>query len=832
MKKILLITFGVIAVLLVALRLALPTLTKEAIIYGVESATPYKAEVGDVSYDVYEGKAALRDVTLRLKDAVELNIKSFDFDLIWQPLLEGTAAIDNVRLAGVTTRALMDKERLEVAGYDLNAAPSEGAGEAESSTKAEEEKAAKAVESDGDKSGDGTLPVIINAIAIDDTVVNFVGEDGRKATFTVEALRVSAIDLRHKDKPAKVDAKLKIDKSPLNLKGEVYPLDPSQTSAMAFAMTKVNIGKLLALVASKVPEGMSVKGLATTDLNTTFAIADDAEGTIDLTAKGLVRLAAVDFRQPDLTAKFKQLDVNLDNAVTLKGERYNVTGPAKIDLAQLAFVGKDGLSVAAESIKIAQKLGVDPDRIAADGTIKIKELGYGKEPTRAKVASIDLQTVAGMKGDAPSGTVSGVISGIVVHEDPVPDSEKGVKGKKTSGKKKTAKGKSPTKPTAEEPTFQAKAVTLKQVKLGSVEPLKVTAQRILLDDFVLAYPYKNPGIDYDPSVIDLSQLNLTLDRFNDGSAAGIPGKLAFDTKIGKTGKISIKGQSKSKAVDKTTLTMSGDIDAVDLTDLSGFFMQQMGYRIERGSLNSKFKVAKNTKDDLKGNVKILLAKLQVNDKDRRGKTLKNRSSVPLASSLSMTKDDSDNLPLEFPITGNLNSPSFSPRILLTEKLSEILVDQLTQSLGTAIVSNYLPMLASSATMSPVLVYSLLKKGVDVATKLRFEPVTFGKDSVIPTRKGAKVLSTVAKNLSQRPNLILKFCTKAYYAEGPGSTGQQKGAKLNEAQVKKAFALADKRLAYVRRTLRRTPKIKAKQIVTCKPSLEPKAVPVPELEIAI
>lgn len=869
MKKALLICSAVLVVGLLSLRLALPFLTQQAIVYGIESATPYKAEVGEVSYDLYNGQGSISDLTLRLKDVAQLSIKSFSFDLALQSLLDGVVALQNVKLAGLSTKALMDKERLEVAGYDLNE-PSGGEEQNKAAAQGEQvdAKDSKVADSTQAEEGDGTLPVTIDEVRIEGTTVDFVGENSKAAKIVIDLLRVSAIDLRQKSKPAAVELKLKIDQSSIGVVGDVYPLDLSQTSALKLTMAKVDIAKLTALVASKMPKGLAAAGLVSSDLSTSFSLKEasnatssskESEPTINLKAKGQLGLDRFTFDQPGLSAQLASLQLGLDNAVTLKGDKYNVTGPAKLTISELALTQTpqpespagskpepkpepkpaktpkknqkkkpqekpeqkpQPLRLAIAKVAIAQKLKVETDSVKADGTIKLSSVNYAQVPTAADVAGVDLQTGVTLKGEALSGTVSGLISDIVTREEA---------GAKATG---------PQKKRSKDPVFKAKSLKLVAVALSSVEPLAVTAKRITLSDFVLAYPYKNPGIDYDPSVLDLANLKLNLDNYNASATAGQKGKVDFVTNIGKTGKITVNGTSVAKGVGKTTSKLGAVVDALDLTDFSGFFMQQMGYRIERGSLNADVKVAKNTKDDLDGNAKILLAKLQVKSKDRRGKTLKNRSSVPLESSLSMTKDDSDNLPLEFPITGNLNSPSFSPRILLTEKLSSILVDQLTQSLGTAIVSNYLPMLASSATLSPVLVYSLLKKGVDVATKLRFEPVTFGKASSIPSPKGAKVLRTVQKNLASKPNLILKFCTKAYAQEYAANTAVKpgaKGSKPTEEQIKKAFALAEKRLTVVRKTLRRSKKIKAKQIVTCKPTLdsEPlKGTELPELTISI
>ncbi|MFT5593907.1 MAG: hypothetical protein ACI8SR_002294 [Oceanicoccus sp.] len=101
-----------------------------------------------------------------------------------------------------------------------------------------------------------------------------------------------------------------------------------------------------------------------------------------------------------------------------------------------------------------------------------------------------------------------------------------------------------------------------------------------------------------------------------------------------------------------------DIEQFDLISLSGYVEKAIGYHVAQGQLN--FKMGLNIDDGkLAGNgkLKVVNSQLVPSDKATMDQVSK-KISMPIETALSLIKDDNNNIEMNVPITGDLNSPDF------------------------------------------------------------------------------------------------------------------------------------------------------------------------------
>ena len=96
------------------------------------------------------------------------------------------------------------------------------------------------------------------------------------------------------------------------------------------------------------------------------------------------------------------------------------------------------------------------------------------------------------------------------------------------------------------------------------------------------------------------------------------------------------------------------------------------------------------------------------------------------------------------------------------ELCEVLISQITSALGSALITNMLPLLSNALPVSPSMAYSLIQKGWKLAENLALEPVAFDLESNVPNPDGAQQLANIATKLQKVPNLYLHSARSAAY----------------------------------------------------------------------
>lgn len=277
--------------------------------------------------------------------------------------------------------------------------------------------------------------------------------------------------------------------------------------------------------------------------------------------------------------------------------------------------------------------------------------------------------------------------------------------------------------------------------------------------------------------------------------------LRLQARIGDFGAINLDGTSQPFS-EKINISLSGDLNAMELVPLSPYSERAVGYKVTRGQLDNHLNLA-IVEDNIDAMLKLKLNKVDVaslkpeEQTDNSGET-----SVPLGMGLMLLSDSEGNIELDIPVSGNVANPNFSIAdavFLVGRKL-------VTQ----AVINYYTP-------------YGLINLGsfaVGEATKMRFDSIEFGAGDNQGDPKRLQRLSTL---LGLKPQLSLVVCPVANGSDWQSQFGNADTAKLESPaalnataeQMSTLKALAHERGVWIKSQLLAAG-AEANQIILCAP----------------
>ena len=284
----------------------------------------------------------------------------------------------------------------------------------------------------------------------------------------------------------------------------------------------------------------------------------------------------------------------------------------------------------------------------------------------------------------------------------------------------------------------------------------------------------------DPIEHKISEVQIDLKSFNLGAQDVSPATVDYKMIVADSGLISGKGNFTilSQGID---LNINGNVKAIDMTAFSQYAARFIGYRIDSGQLNIDYGVElKNNKID--ANFKTLLEKFEVGDlQDHEQSELNEELGVPLPMALNLLRDSDDNIELEMPIDGDVNSPDVS--------IASVISTVSVKAIKNAVIYHY----------SPLGMLSLASGVLDLATALRFEPVKFGVSSVELGATGTEQLEKVVQLMTDKPKIKMVICGVAVQsdipAEQPSDSSvqpQSEKPKISKQEAEAIIALAKQR----------------------------------------
>ncbi|MCW9000385.1 MAG: DUF748 domain-containing protein, partial [Kangiellaceae bacterium] len=242
----------------------------------------------------------------------------------------------------------------------------------------------------------------------------------------------------------------------------------------------------------------------------------------------------------------------------------------------------------------------------------------------------------------------------------------------------------------------------------------------------------------DPVEHKLSDIQIEIKDINLGGKEASPATIDYKMTVAEAGRLSGKGNFalQSQGLD---LNLDGKLKAIDMTAFSQYAARFIGYRIDSGQLNIDYGV-KLANNQIDANFKTLLEKFEVGDLQAHEQSeLNEELGVPLPMALNLLRDSDDNIELEMPIDGDVNSPDFS--------LASIISAVSVKAIKNAVIYHY----------SPLGMFSLASGVFDLATALRFDPIKFEASATQLNSEGKEQLDKVIQLMTEKPKVKMVIC---------------------------------------------------------------------------
>jgi hypothetical protein len=262
----------------------------------------------------------------------------------------------------------------------------------------------------------------------------------------------------------------------------------------------------------------------------------------------------------------------------------------------------------------------------------------------------------------------------------------------------------------------------------------------------------------------------------------------------------IKGVTRP-LVDPVYLDAKGELQGLGMPRLNGYIANDLGHKFLEGQLDVRFdvKIADNklTMDNF-----LELHRAVV-------EPLEGKDGPPLTMAIALLEDRDGYVKLEVPVEGRLDDPNF--RVLAA--LNPIIMKAVA---GTAA-------LAIQPLGSVLLVGSMV---ADQALKVSFNPALFEAGSTQLGPETQKYLGELAGKLKEKPKLALRICGVVADVE---RQKDKKGVYLDKEEA--LLEIAQQRAQAVRSYMN-SQGAGAKQLRSCRPSVDPKPEGKPRVDIRL
>lgn len=193
---------------------------------------------------------------------------------------------------------------------------------------------------------------------------------------------------------------------------------------------------------------------------------------------------------------------------------------------------------------------------------------------------------------------------------------------------------------------------------------------------------------------------------------------------------------------RLNVDVAGKLSGFDLTALTGYVTEHMGYDLTRGKIDTDTKI-RIVDGTLQTESALTISKLQVKPTDpTQLDPLKERLQLPLETALALLQDSDEVIRLEVPITGDVANPDFD------------FSDAINTAIGNAMKKTVLATLKLAFPLGGII--TAISDAQDEA-RLGVEPVVFAAASDTLTDPAKAHLSKVAEFLLSRPAVKITIC---------------------------------------------------------------------------
>lgn len=319
-------------------------------------------------------------------------------------------------------------------------------------------------------------------------------------------------------------------------------------------------------------------------------------------------------------------------------------------------------------------------------------------------------------------------------------------------------------------------------------------------------------------------------------AADVP--ISLSSRIGKFTDFEAAGTIRPFS-EKLFLDIGGTLRGFELSAITGYARNMLGYHISRGRLDARFKIAIND-GKLDGSNELTITKLKVEPgKSREAQAA--AASLPLETALSLLRNSKDVIRLDLPVTGDVANPEFD------------FSDAINQAVAGALKKAVLTTLSLTFPVGGII---NVISGAAFPDKLGLKPVSFAPGSPVISSSAGAFLEKVGDMLRERPDVKLTVCgvatprdrealqrrfereaearRKALPRTAPGTSVPNSPVLTSPVTVEPAamLALSKQRGEAVKSLLVRQQGVKEDRLFLCAPTVDSAANAMPRAEITL
>lgn len=276
--------------------------------------------------------------------------------------------------------------------------------------------------------------------------------------------------------------------------------------------------------------------------------------------------------------------------------------------------------------------------------------------------------------------------------------------------------------------------------------------------------------------------------------------------LGEFSRIDVSGRIKPFS-EQLQLSLTGDLEAIELLDISPYSEAYLGYQLTRGHFDHQFQV-EIAQQQLTANNKVHLRQLQLEVVDPdKPQPMERQLDIPLDLALNLLRDSDDNIELDVPIEGDLDQPDVD--------VSDVIGD----ALGNALMSgttNYLKFV-----LQPYGAVLMAADFVgDQMSTIRLDPIIFIAGESSLSEQQRNYIDKVAGLMTERPNLSLNICATANEADHIPVAESEPDSKA-QVPIDELIDIARKRGKNVKRRFI-SQSIQSRRLLLCQAKYQPKA----------
>jgi len=257
------------------------------------------------------------------------------------------------------------------------------------------------------------------------------------------------------------------------------------------------------------------------------------------------------------------------------------------------------------------------------------------------------------------------------------------------------------------------------------------------------------------------------------------------------------------------------LEGYQLLQLSAYSELYTGYALESGTFNLDSAI-KITDSELNINNQILIDQLNLRAANDNGKVqFVNELTMPIDQALDLLRNSKNEIHLELPVTGTMNSPDFNIQKIINKALYGAL-----RKASVSLLKNLLQPYSTAVTVAQI--------AGDQITRVRLNPIEYDSGQIILKPEGMDYIEKLSELMAQKPSLTIRLCGSTNDLDQQALIAS--GITEEKELINRLYKMAESRAVALKQHLVENQGIDGARLLACLPIHSEKAISGVELNI--